>query len=1265
MKLKEVSPKIATKELIKLRPLRSEIDNFKNNLLHLLGKVDEIEREENQKNHIRDFLLNTYYRETNEVNTKNATDLVIHLGKSNKDKVGVIMEAKRPGNKGEMLTLDKPNTKALHELVLYYMRERIDENNIDIKNCIATNVYEWFIFDAQYFEKHFAKNKDFVRQYTEWKNNQKVSKDTSLFYNEIAKPYIDSIKDEIPVTRFDIRKYKKALQDTNKEEDKSLIALYKIHSPYHLLRKSSVDSNALNDKFYKELLYIIGLEEVKESGKNVIRRKKDSRNAGSLIENIITLLETEELYKVKNVEQYGTNKDERAFNIAVELALTWVNRILFIKLLEGQLITYNRGNQQLRFLNAATIHDFDELYKLFHQILARKAEDRPAAIKEKYANVPYLNSSLFEISELEDETVKINALDNETTLELMPNSVLKGHYKNKGAIRTIEYIFDFLDAYDFASEGKDDIQEDSRTLINASVLGKVFEKINGYKDGSIYTPGFITMYMCRESIRKSVVQKFNERYGWKCESINDVHNEISNRQEANEIINSLKICDPAVGSGHFLVSALNEIIALKAELGILIDSDGKRIKEYTVDVINDELVMTDEYGDPFIYNPHSKESQRIQKTLFHEKQTIIENCLFGVDINSNSVKICRLRLWIELLKNAYYKEETNFKDLETLPNIDINIKVGNALISRYALNADLSKALKSINHTIPEYRSAVMDFKNETDREKKRKLLELIAGIKRDFQTYFSIHDERREKLSKARGELVKLQSGNLFETKKPDTTTKKKIENLEKKIEKIEQEISEIKDNVNYRNAFEWRFEFPEVLDNDGNFAGFDILIGNPPYIQLQKLGGYADCLQSQDFTTFVRTGDIYCLFYELGIHLLKPNGYLCYITSNKWMRAGYGEQLRQFFLSKCNPLELIDLAGLNIFDAATVDTNILLIEKADYKAQIQTCMLNGNIDSIKNLSDYFRQNSIETSTFTPNQSWTVLSQIEREIKTKVELVGQPLKEWNLQINRGILTGYNDAFIINGNIRNELVEKSSKNDEIIRPILRGRDIQRFYYDKSDQHLLFIPWHFPLHETDIAGASTEAERQFELQYPDVYSHLMKYKAQLTQRNKAETGIRYEWYALQRFGANYWKSFEQPKIIYPEITKFMNFTYDLNEHYFVNNKCFIITGEFLEYLTCFLNSKLFRYCFIDNFPELLGGTRELRKIFFQEIPVKEVSVSENLVFKDILSQIMFMKTNNEDSSAIESAMNNLIYNHYGLSEIEIKAIDDFDEVWRTN
>ena len=1242
MKLIEISPKKATRELLKHRPMRHDIDVFKANLLRLLGKVDEIEREENQKNHIRDFLLDTYYKDTNEINTKNATDLVIHLGKSNKDKVGVIVEAKRPGNKAEMLSIEKPNTKALHELVLYYMRERIDENNIDIKNCIATNVYEWYVFDAQYFEKYFAKNKDFVKQYNEWKNNQKVTKDTSLFYNEIVKPYIDSIEDVVPVTRFDIRNYKKALQDKDKEEDKSLIALYKVQSPYHLLRKSSADSNALNDKFYKELLYVIGLEEVKESGKNIIRRKKDNRDTGSLVENIITLLETEDLYRVKNVEQYGSTADERMFNIAVELALTWVNRILFIKLLEGQLISYNKGNQEYRFLNIATIHDFDELYRLFHQVLARKADDRPANIREKYENVPYLNSSLFEISELEEQTIKINALDNEASLALMANSVLKDKFKNKDTIRTIEYIFRFLDAYDFASEGKGDIQEDSKSLINASVLGKVFEKINGYKDGSIYTPGFITMYMCRESIRKSVIHKFNEKYGWGCKTINDVHNEIKDRKEASEVINSIKICDPAVGSGHFLVSALNEIIALKAELGILIDADGKRIKNYTVDVINDELVMTDDFGDPFIYNPHSKESQRIQKTLFHEKQTIIENCLFGVDINSNSVKICRLRLWIELLKNAYYKEETGFKELETLPNIDINIKCGNALISRYALNADLSKALKNIKHTIPEYRSAVADFKNETDRERKRRLLELIDSIKSDFQTYFSIHDDRRKILSKARGELVKLKSETIFETKTGDKNINKKVESLEKKIEKIEKEIEEIKDNVNYQNAFEWRFEFPEVLNNEGNFEGFDILIGNPPYIQLQKLGKYADVLQEQGYNTFVRTGDIYCLFYELGIRLLKTDAFLCYITSNKWMRASYGAPLRDYFLYDTNPLQLIDFSNLQLFDAATVNTNILLTQKCQYQRQLETCILDGELDSLKKLSDYFRQHSNVLTTIQTGESWIILSSFENQIKQKIENIGTPLKNWNININRGILTGYNEAFIINKEIKDELVQKSSKNAEIIRPIILGKNIKRYQCINGDTWL--INSHNGIKTQNIQPVNLESE------YPTVLDHLRNFLPKIKER--ADQGN--QWYNLRNCA--YLNEFDKPKIVWSNLATSNQFSFISDPMILCAPSNFISTDNL--YLLGVLNSKLADYYIKQLGVTRNGGYFEYKPMFVEQLPIPKVSEDKQTEISQLVSQILKLKENNGDTTNLETQIDNIVFDIYQLTPEEVAIINTF-------
>src|SRR5690606_34864295 len=219
------------------------------------------------------------------------------------------------------------------------------------------------------------------------------------------------------------------------------------------------------------------------------------------------------------------------------------------------------------------------------------------------------------------------------------------------------------------------IQEENKTLINASVLGLIFEKINGYKDGSFFTPGMITMYVCRETLRQAVIKKFNETLNWNVQTFDELYNKIEDKNRANAIVNSIRICDPAVGSGHFLVSALNEMIAIKNDLKILQDKQGRILRDYHIEVENDELIVSDDNGKLFEYHPTNKESARVQETLFHEKQVIIENCLFGVDINPNSVKICRLRLWIELLKNAYYTTPTT---LETLPNIDINIKNGNS-----------------------------------------------------------------------------------------------------------------------------------------------------------------------------------------------------------------------------------------------------------------------------------------------------------------------------------------------------------------------------------------------------------------------------------------------------------------------------------------------------------------------------------------------------------------------------------------------------------
>jgi hypothetical protein len=208
-----------------------------------------------------------------------------------------------------------------------------------------------------------------------------------------------------------------------------------------------------------------------------------------------------------------------------------------------------------------------------------KEKVRDPLVKEKFTGIPYLNSSLFEPSDLERRTIRINSLDDNVRLPLISSTVLKDKAGKRmsGEMDPLKYFFDFLDAYDFSSEGSEDIQEENKTLINASVLGLIFEKINGYKDGSFFTPGFITMYMCHETITRAVIQKFNEIKGWDCETINSVYNRITDIAEANKLVNSLKICDPAVGSGHFIVSALNEIIAIKSQLGILADKAGKRL----------------------------------------------------------------------------------------------------------------------------------------------------------------------------------------------------------------------------------------------------------------------------------------------------------------------------------------------------------------------------------------------------------------------------------------------------------------------------------------------------------------------------------------------------------------------------------------------------------------------------------------------------------------------------------------------------------------
>ena len=944
MEIKILKPRKAlNKAYLKVKPNRIDIENFKTNLIQLFDRINDKETEEFHKNLASDFLKKTYYEANHFINTKGKNDLVIHNKNTANSPVGVIIEAKKFSNRTEMVSTKQLNAKAFQELVLYYLRERITHKNLEVKNLIITNIYEWYIFDATVFEKLFAKNKNLVKQFEDFENGKLSGNTTDFFYLEIAKPFIENNILEIELTYFDIRDYEKIVTNNNSKDDNQLIALYKLLSPEHLLKLPFTnDSNTLDKGFYNELLHIIGLIETKEGGKRLIERNKDGqRHSGTILED--TIIQLDSLDKISRLEKaflYGETYQERLFNVALTLNITWINRILFLKLLEAQLITYHKGDKSYSFLNFERIKEYDDLNRLFFQVLARKFDDRNEDVKKLFEKVPYLNSSLFEPTEIEHSTLFINTLIDGKKIPILSTTVLKDEHgkKRTGNLNTLEYLFEFLNAYDFSSEGSEEIQEDNKTLINASVLGLIFEKINGYKDGSFFTPGIITMYMCRETLRKTVVQKFNDIKRWNCKEFDELYNKIEDKKEANQIINSIKICDPAVGSGHFLVSALNELIAIKNDLKILQDKDGRSLNFYHVEVENDELIVTDEDGKLFDYNPNNKESQRIQETLFHEKQLIIENCLFGVDINPNSVKICRLRLWIELLKNTYYKNKT---ELETLPNIDINIKNGNSLISRFPLNSDLKTSLKKSKISIDDYKNAVASYRNAVSKEQKWDLEKLINEIKTNFRTEINKNSKEIKDLQKFKAEYFsKYESVQLFETSLTKAQQKDKKE-LSIKIQKIEDFIEEITNNKIYENAFEWRFEFPEVLDDEGDFIGFDAIIGNPPYIQLQKMGADSDALQKIGYETFARTGDIYSLFYELGHQILKDKGLLTFITSNKWMRAAYGESLRKFFVEKTNPLVLIDFGGTQIFDTATVDTNILMFAKDKNRQQTQACIV------------------------------------------------------------------------------------------------------------------------------------------------------------------------------------------------------------------------------------------------------------------------------------------------------------------------------------
>ncbi|EAH8887969.1 class I SAM-dependent DNA methyltransferase [Campylobacter coli] len=1194
----------------------------------------------------------------------------IHKGNSGidlalkKDKqIQVIIEAKLPHSK-EFFSQSKPNCKALHECILYYLRERKALNS-SLKHIIITDFYRFYIFKVDLFEELFNKNKYFKEAFENFERKDSHFKgNTDEFYKECEKllsseKYLDSITRK---DLFDEPSLKgvfidlKPILEQEKPSFSKLKPLFKIfHKDFLLSEFNPNDANSLNNAFYKELLYILGLCESKQNSKLIIAKSQESKEEQGTFYTAI-----------------NSKLEEENFETILKLLILWLNRILFLKLIESNLVRFN-DDKNLKFLNFKKIPDFDKLSELFFEILAK---GRSARKKSEFAYLPYLNSSLFEKQSIEN-TLEISNLNNDLKLNYYKNTVLKDDKckAKKGQVGLLEYLFEFLDSFDFGSDDEQSEILSQKELISSSVLGNVFEKLNGYKEGSFYTPSFITSYMCKESITKVVLDKFNAQFDLDAKDISELRKSLrkEDKKAQKELLNSIKICDPAVGSGHFLVSALNVMLSIYDELNLFDE-------EFYLEVQNDEILITGRKGEFIEYKHPSTPKDKahlIQQELFHTKKDIIENNLFGVDINPNSCEITKLRLWIELLKHSFYQsfDDENYHDLKTLPNIDINIKCGNSLVSYFETGKSLNH-YPNIKERINKYKRIVKDYKEGFYTDKSH-INQEIKNLKISFKNFcfadkfkkeMKSFNDKCEKYSKKYGNFLAVDDENLkffvsanltlFDFDEKEAT--KEFANLKKEYDNIF--------NLESNHPFEWRFEFPEILDDDGNFKGFDLIIGNPPYIRQEELKELKPHL-AKNYKVYKGTSDIYTYFYELGFNVLKENGILSFITSNKYTRAGYGEALREFLLKNTYILKYIDLNGIKVFDSATVDTSILCFEKSKSKDNkfkylalsneiLKTCAY--NIGLYKDFAE-FSQNSLSKESFTFSDENT------SALKAKIERIGTPLKEWQgLNIYRGILTGYNEAFIITTEKRNEILAnckdeaEKERTAKLIRKMLRGRDIKRYSYEWAGLWVIFIPWHFP--NVEKPKTMLENEQDLKEQYLSLYKHLLSHKERLSKRNKEETGIRYEWYCLQRWGANYYQEFEREKIVYPCImAKEPCFSYETS-FAFAMAPANIITSnsDILKYILAFLNSD-FIYLMLIKF--YMGGgiegelkTNNLEKLSIPKINSKNEKLADELI--NLVDEILKAKEQdkNANTQELENKINSLVYKLYNLTEEEIKIIE---------
>ncbi len=1256
--------RISLKDFIKKynpqEPKKETIENFEKEINSLLEKAPRQDGEEFQKNEINSFLKNTY---DYHCNTYEKVDSAIYVD----GKAWVLIEVKALNNKNEFpKNRENPLSKAFCQMVFYFL-DAIKNNN-SIKHAIICNANEFFLFDCKdlLFLKEDKRITDFHKDC-----DQKEGTDpsTKRFYSDLEEYLKKDFKGELRYTHFNLSSY----------DPKELI--YQVLSHEVLLKqKKTLDANTLNKDFYEELLYILGLEEQNEKGKTLIKPSRTKNSLSDALKKAYKNLDDEEV---------------------MALLIAWNNRILFLRLLESLLISFNHFEKP--FLTIENFTNFNALNNLFFEVLAKKNNERLKEIKEDkiLGKIPYLNSSLFDKTPLESNGHEIRLLKNEP-LEIYPKSILKKDkdYQNKKALPLLEYLFTFLSVYDFTTTPKD-IKDNKNTsesrLINPSVLGLVFEKLNGYKEGSFYTPSFITSYMCSESITPIVLDKFNQKYNIECKDLKELKNYLKNsykedkRKEYLQVLLALRICDPAVGSGHFLVSALNEMVRIAYELGLIASLP----LDATLELENDEILIKFS-NKSFIYTRPSSEkeqSHQIQKELFELKKSIIENCLFGVDINPNSCEITKLRLWIELLKYSYYifEEGKNTNALETLPNIDINIKCGNSLIFNFPLNSKLTigqtlEFSKNLKAEIKEYKNSVMFYKEGLG--EKAKILQNIAKLKSLIINYFIEQHQAKRHLKESLKAFISEYGDGIFDIstafgmemlkiarhkdnnyKFVPTLTKKQPSPIGVEANKLLikiKECYETLENLKNSKTLEWRFEFPEVLDDEGDFLGFDCIIGNPPYIRQEQIREIKPLLQKQYQNFYNSTADIYTYFFALSYRLLKDKGFNAFITSNKYARAKYGTKLRELLLKKTTIVSYMELNALKVFESAAVDTSIMSFIKQEPPKDKESSFkyyepIPDDKNDLKNAhSLLMRQNALST------ESFIFANAMLLDLRDKIEKSGTPLKDWDIQINYGIKTGANEAFIIPTEKREEILnacktqEERKRTETLIKPILRGKDIKRYSYEWAGE------WVINTHNGYTSNLKFKIPPIDIEKYPATKAHLDSHWDTIaTRSDQGDTP-----YHLRNCA--YLEDFEKEKIVYGEIVQEPRFYLDNGEcelgYFYAEATSFILTGEHLRYLLGMLHSKLITFAFKTFYAG--GGLGEsgyrYKKAFIERLPIPKITPqNQKLAHKITNCTKAILEVKEKDPKAntqkLEKEIDALVYQLYNLTDEEIKIIEEGQEI----